>query len=81
MIARLLRHFLSENHRGGVRHRIYGTEEKTTPPEYGTRIDFILASPALTRAAKDAQVVRAGVVNRTSDHYPVVVDFARAVER
>ena len=57
------------------------TEEKTTPPEYGTRIDFILASPALTRAAKDAQVVRAGVVNRTSDHYPVVVDFARAVER
>ena len=48
-----------------------------TPPDTGTRIDFILADPTLARAAQDAQVVRTGIVNRTSDHYPVLVDFAR----
>ena len=57
------------------------TEEKTTPPDTGTRIDFILADPTLARAAQNAQVVRTGIVNRTSDHYPVLIDFARDVRR
>jgi exodeoxyribonuclease-3 len=55
------------------------TEEKTGPPNTGTRIDFILADPTLARAAQDAQIVRIGIVNRRSDHYPVLVDFARDV--
>ena len=51
------------------------TEEKTTPPKGGTRIDFLLADPSLADSAVSAQIIRNGVVNRTSDHYPVMVEF------
>jgi len=57
------------------------TEEKAEAPEGGTRIDFVLADPELAGAATGARVVRDGVVNRTSDHYPVVVDFVLRPER
>ena len=57
------------------------TEEKSSPPEGGTRIDFVLADPVLARTATGARIVREGIVNRTSDHYPVIVDFLRMVER
>ena len=51
------------------------SEEKRDAPEGGTRIDYVLASPEMAARARSARVVREGVVNRTSDHYPVIVDF------
>ena len=51
------------------------SEEKRDAPEGGTRIDYVLASPEMAARARRARVVREGVVNRTSDHYPVIVDF------
>ncbi|MEE2939213.1 MAG: endonuclease/exonuclease/phosphatase family protein [Planctomycetota bacterium] len=51
------------------------SEEKRDAPEGGTRIDYVLASPEMAARARCARVVREGVVNRTSDHYPVIVDF------
>ncbi|MEC7232317.1 MAG: endonuclease/exonuclease/phosphatase family protein [Planctomycetota bacterium] len=51
------------------------SEEKRDAPEGGTRIDYVLASPEMAERALGARVVREGVVNRTSDHYPVIVDF------
>ncbi|MEM7309279.1 MAG: sialate O-acetylesterase [Planctomycetota bacterium] len=53
------------------------TDEKSAPPEAGSRIDYVLASPSLAEYATSAAIVRRGVVNRTSDHYPVLVDFRR----
>lgn len=53
------------------------TEEKREAPGGGSRIDFVLAAPGLAEQATSARVVRDGVVNRTSDHYPVIVDFER----
>ncbi|MFT7669856.1 MAG: exodeoxyribonuclease-3 [Planctomycetota bacterium] len=53
------------------------SEAKTDPPDGGTRIDFVLASPALARTATEGHVPRTGVLNRTSDHYPVCVEFQR----
>ena len=53
------------------------SEEKTDPPEGGSRVDFVLADPTLAAKAISARVVRTGVVNRTSDHYPVLVEFRR----
>ena len=52
-------------------------EPKDTAPEAGSRIDHVLASPRLAERAVSARVVRQGVVNRTSDHYPVLVQFVR----
>ena len=51
------------------------SEEKRDAPEGGTRIDYVLASPEMAGRALGARVVREGVVNRASDHYPVIVDF------
>jgi endonuclease/exonuclease/phosphatase family metal-dependent hydrolase len=54
------------------------SEAKTDPPSDGSRIDFILASPNLARSSIDSHIPRAGILNRTSDHYPVCVEFKRA---
>lgn len=51
------------------------SEEKRDAPEGGTRIDYVLASPEMAGRALGARVIRDGVVNRASDHYPVIVDF------
>jgi exodeoxyribonuclease III len=51
------------------------SEAKDAPPIGGARIDFILASPRLASHAISGFVTRQGVVNQTSDHYPVIVDF------
>lgn len=53
------------------------SEDKETSPEGGSRIDFILTSPSLIGSVTSAGVTRAGVVNRTSDHYPVLVELQR----
>lgn len=55
--------------------------DKSTAPTGGSRIDFILASPSVSSTVAGAAVVRDGVVNRTSDHYPVVVDLVRPTAR
>ncbi len=53
------------------------SEQQIDPPEGGTRIDFVLADPVLAAAVVSAHITRTGVVNRTSDHYPVLVEFRR----
>lgn len=51
-----------------------GVHTKTgEAPERGSRIDFILASKDLK--VKGCQIVTEGVVNKVSDHYPVITDF------
>ena len=54
------------------------TEEKSSAPEGGNRIDFVLADATLARTVASAEIPRGGVLNRTSDHYPVIVDFDRS---
>jgi exodeoxyribonuclease-3 len=51
------------------------SEAKVDAPAGGTRIDFVLADPRLRSATVSAQIIRKGVVNQTSDHYPVLVNF------
>ncbi len=53
----------------------YWTEGQATPPTSGTRIDHVLASRSMAASAVSAFVFRHGDVNKTSDHYPVVVEF------
>ncbi|MHC4377106.1 MAG: endonuclease/exonuclease/phosphatase family protein [Planctomycetota bacterium] len=53
------------------------SEDKATAPTGGSRIDFILASPSVASTVAAAAIPREGVVNRTSDHYPVLVDVLR----
>lgn len=60
-------------HRLSLPTGIWG--DKKTPPEKGQRIDFILSSPNLFRTVKNSRIVREGVVNKISDHYPVITDF------
>ena len=50
-------------------------EEEHKPPVGGSRIDYVLMNDALAARVVHARVVRQGVVNRVSDHYPVVVDL------
>ncbi|MEU4688289.1 endonuclease/exonuclease/phosphatase family protein [Actinoplanes sp. NPDC023714] len=40
-----------------------------------TRLDYVLASPALARRAHDLRVVRTSTADHASDHYPVVVEL------
>ena len=49
--------------------------EEKTPPTKGRRIDFILTSKALAQNTVRCQIIREGVVNKISDHYPVIADF------
>ncbi|MEN8865975.1 MAG: endonuclease/exonuclease/phosphatase family protein [Akkermansiaceae bacterium] len=51
------------------------TDQKT-PPEKGKRIDYILSSADLYQKVKSSVIVREGVVNKISDHYPVITNFA-----
>ncbi|MDC0302564.1 endonuclease/exonuclease/phosphatase family protein [bacterium] len=50
--------------------------DRKTPPEKGKRIDYILSSADLYRMVKSSVIVRKGIVNKISDHYPVITDFA-----
>jgi exodeoxyribonuclease-3 len=74
--------FLEESHdvRWTIPTSIW-TEGKVEPPGHGSRVDFVLADPTLTDAAASARIVRSGIVNRTSDHYPVLVEFHRQGQR
>ena len=49
--------------------------DKKTAPATGERIDYILASPSMLARVKNSSVIREGIVNRISDHYPVITDF------
>jgi exodeoxyribonuclease-3 len=49
--------------------------DKKNPPSKGKRIDYILSSNDLYQKVKSSVVVRKGIVNKTSDHYPVITDF------
>lgn len=53
-------------------------EGQDTPPKGGTRIDYVLASQSLAQSAVSAFTPRHGVVNKTSDHYPVLIEFHRS---
>lgn len=50
--------------------------DKKTPPGKGKRIDYILSTDDLYQNVKSCVIVREGVVNKISDHYPVITDFA-----
>lgn len=49
--------------------------DKETAPKTGQRIDFILASQAMQAQVQSSKIVRQGIVNKISDHYPVITDF------
>ena len=53
--------------------------DKATAPSSGQRIDYILVDKGLFGRLKRAWIPRDGVVNRTSDHYPVIADFGSSV--
>jgi exodeoxyribonuclease III len=42
------------------------------------RIDYVLMDPATAKRATQVEIVRDGVVNEISDHYPIVVEMASA---
>ncbi|MEU4427487.1 endonuclease/exonuclease/phosphatase family protein [Actinoplanes sp. NPDC024001] len=45
-------------------------------PEFGsTRLDYVLAGPALARRARTMRVIRGGSAEHASDHYPVVAEL------
>jgi exodeoxyribonuclease-3 len=45
-------------------------------PEFAeTRLDYLLASPLVAAFAGDVHVIRGGVTDHASDHYPVRVDL------
>ncbi|WP_127542664.1 endonuclease/exonuclease/phosphatase family protein [Actinoplanes sp. OR16] len=60
-----------------------GRESGPTVPTIGlrgeefaeTRLDYVLASPALTEHARDLQVIRTDATDHASDHYPVRVEL------
>ena len=44
--------------------------------EFGsTRLDYVLAGPAVARHARTVRVIRGGAAEYASDHYPVTVDL------
>ncbi len=51
--------------------------DKKSAVKMGERIDFILVSKDLHERVKACEVVTEGEVNRISDHYPVISDFAQ----
>lgn len=51
------------------------SEEKTSPPMVGERIDFILTGELLAKRVIDGKIYQEGKVNRISDHYPVILDL------
>ena len=42
--------------------------------QYPVRIDYLFGTPPLAESVRHAQVVRGGITDEASDHYPVVVD-------
>ncbi|WP_076471449.1 endonuclease/exonuclease/phosphatase family protein [Micromonospora avicenniae] len=42
----------------------------------GMRLDYLLGSPAFAARVREVRVVRGGVAEHASDHYPVVADVA-----
>ena len=50
-------------------------DDQKTAVKSGKRIDFILASPNLAKTVTSSKVITQGVVNKLSDHYPVITDF------
>lgn len=50
--------------------------DKKNPPGNGKRIDYILSSIDVYQQVKSSTIIREGVVNKISDHYPVITDFA-----
>lgn len=55
------------------------SDDPSMPPASGSRIDHILASVSISRLATTADIVRDGVVNRISDHFPVVLELQRGL--
>ena len=51
--------------------------DKKTPPTEGERIDYILTDPLLSKMIKAVSIPKEGVLNKVSDHYPVVVEFGK----
>ena len=49
--------------------------DKKTAVKEGARIDFILVSKGLYENVISNKVIREGLVNKISDHYPVITDF------
>ena len=49
--------------------------DKKTAPNKGQRIDFILTDLQLSKAVQSSTIVTSGVVNKISDHYPVISNF------
>ena len=49
--------------------------DKKTAPEFGHRVDFIMACPQLFPKVYKSKNFTVGVVNQISDHYPVITDF------
>ncbi|MFC4021964.1 endonuclease/exonuclease/phosphatase family protein [Micromonospora sp. GCM10011542] len=41
----------------------------------GMRLDYLFGTPALAERVRDCRVVRDGVVDRASDHYPVLAEL------
>ena len=55
--------------------------DKKTPPSAGERIDYILTGPILHQSISRVEIPKEGVLNKVSDHYPVVVDFSKAAKK
>ena len=49
--------------------------DKKTAVKIGERIDFILASSNIYQNVIRSTIITEGVVNKVSDHYPVITDF------
>ena len=53
--------------------------DKKTAVKIGERIDFILASPNIYQNVSRSTIITEGVVNKVSDHYPVITDFKERI--
>ena len=51
----------------------FRTEGEIVPTR--ERIDYILTSAVLARSCTDAKIINAGIVDKLSDHFPVIADF------
>lgn len=49
--------------------------DKKTAPKVGERVDFIFSSKELAKKVLTSKIPRDGILNKASDHYPVITEF------